>query len=115
MSMVHHCLSKNILHYTVVIQGNKMCTTSMISQSAVLRLCKTLECNEQRIAYTASITNQKLLKPVMQLELFGIIYRAFHLRHTQLLWPAYQLYVLPILMHCSFAWSPFLQKDIRAI
>ena len=34
--------------------------------------------------------------------------------HRNLLWPAFQIYVLPILTCCSPLWSPFLKRDIDA-
>jgi hypothetical protein len=45
----------------------------------------------------------------------GLIRRSFRLRTMQLMWPAFQAYVLPVLMYASSAWSPSLQKDIKAI
>ena len=35
--------------------------------------------------------------------------------HQNLLWPAFQIYVLPILLYCSPLWSPFLKRDIDAV
>ena len=35
--------------------------------------------------------------------------------HRNLLWPAFQIYVLPILSYCSPLWSPFLKHDYNAV
>jgi hypothetical protein len=41
--------------------------------------------------------------------------RAFSLGARELLWPAFQYYVLPSLMYCSSVWSPYLQADVLAV
>jgi hypothetical protein len=43
------------------------------------------------------------------------IRRAFSLGARELLWPAFQYYVLPSLMYCSSVWSPYLQADVFAV
>ena len=45
----------------------------------------------------------------------GIIRHAFRLRNRNLMWAAFQSYVLPITMYCSPQWSPTLKKDINAL
>ena len=45
----------------------------------------------------------------------GMIRYIFPSGHRNLLWPAFQIYVLPILSFCSFLWSPFLKCDIDAV
>jgi hypothetical protein len=45
----------------------------------------------------------------------GAIRRAFQLRSPKLLWPAFQSYVIPILMYASAAWNPYLAKDCNAL
>ena len=45
----------------------------------------------------------------------GLIRRSLHMRTQQLMWPAFQVYVLPILMYGSSAWNPLYIKDIDAI
>jgi ribonuclease P/MRP protein subunit RPP40 len=42
----------------------------------------------------------------------GAVRKAFHSRSRALLWPAYQYYVLPLLMYMSPAWSPRLKRDV---
>ena len=37
--------------------------------------------------------------------------RIFRSRTRELLWPAFQVYILPVLMYCSPAWNPPLRKD----
>jgi Reverse transcriptase (RNA-dependent DNA polymerase)/Endonuclease-reverse transcriptase len=48
-------------------------------------------------------------------KLAGAIRRSFQLRVPQLLWPAFQAYVVPILMYGASAWNPSLQCDIDRI
>ena len=43
--------------------------------------------------------------------LAGAIRRSFQLKSPQLLWPAFQAYVAPVLMYGSPAWSPCLRRD----
>ena len=45
----------------------------------------------------------------------GFIRRTFRIHAKKLLWPAFQYYVLPILMYASQLWSPNKLKDIRLI
>jgi Reverse transcriptase (RNA-dependent DNA polymerase) len=45
----------------------------------------------------------------------GAIRHVFHLNAPHLLWPAYQIYVQPILMYGSVAWNPTQRRDIHAI
>ena len=45
----------------------------------------------------------------------GMLCQAFQSSSRQLLWPAFQSYVLPMLMYCSLAWSPNFQVDIDKI
>ena len=45
----------------------------------------------------------------------GFIRRTFRINTKKLLWPAFQYYVLPILMYVSQLWSPSMLKDIRLI
>ena len=45
----------------------------------------------------------------------GVICRAFHIKPRALMWPAFQLYVLPILMYGSQAWNPFLKRDVHLL
>ncbi len=40
------------------------------------------------------------------------IRRAVHVKSPELLWPAFQFYVLPVLMYALSAWNLALQKDI---
>ena len=42
----------------------------------------------------------------------GMLCRAFQSSSRQLFWPAFQSYVLPMLMYCSPAWCPNLQVNI---
>ena len=42
----------------------------------------------------------------------GMIRHIFPSRHRNLLWPAFQIYVLPTLTYYSPLWSPFLKRDI---
>ncbi len=48
-------------------------------------------------------------------KLAGAIRKSFQLKVPQLLWPAFQAYVAPILMYGASAWSPCLQRDIDRI
>jgi hypothetical protein len=43
------------------------------------------------------------------------IRRAFSFGAKELLWPAFQYYVLPSLMYCSSVRSPYLQADVFAV
>jgi hypothetical protein len=43
------------------------------------------------------------------------IRRVFHTRHQQLMWPAFQSYILPIVLYCSPVWSPKLIRDINTV
>ena len=45
----------------------------------------------------------------------GFIRRTFRIHTKKLLWPAFQYYVLPILMYAFQLWSPSKLKDIRLI
>ena len=45
----------------------------------------------------------------------GFIRHAFRIHTKKLLWPAFQYYVLPILMNACQLWSPSKLKDIRLI
>ena len=45
----------------------------------------------------------------------GMIWHIFPSGHSNLLWPALQIYVLSIFTHCSPLWSPFLKRDIDAV
>ena len=42
----------------------------------------------------------------------GDIHCTFRLNSRELLWSAFQIYVLPMLMYCSPAWRPYLCQDI---
>ena len=43
------------------------------------------------------------------------IRRAFQCRAKELLWPAYQTYVLPIVMYCSAVWNPAMKSNIDIV
>ena len=45
----------------------------------------------------------------------GLIRHIFPSGHRNMLWSAFQIYVLPILSYCSPLWSPFLKRDIDAV
>ena len=45
----------------------------------------------------------------------GTIHRAFRSNSRSLLWPAFEVYVLPILMYLSPARSPKLKRDIDSL
>jgi hypothetical protein len=45
----------------------------------------------------------------------GAVRKAFHSRAKALLWPAFQYYVLPVLMYLTPAWSPKLKCDSDAL
>ena len=45
----------------------------------------------------------------------GSIRRIFRSRSRELLWPAFQIYVLPLLMQCSPVWNPALKRDISVL
>jgi hypothetical protein len=45
----------------------------------------------------------------------GAISRVFRTSSRDLLWPAFQTYVLPAIMYCSPAWNPSLRYEIDAI
>ena len=45
----------------------------------------------------------------------GMIRHIFPSGHRSLLWPAFQVYVLPILSYCSPLWSPFLKRVFDAV
>ena len=45
----------------------------------------------------------------------GMISHIFPSGHQNLLWPAFKIYVLPILSYYSPLWSPFLKRDIDAV
>jgi hypothetical protein len=45
----------------------------------------------------------------------GWIRHCFRSRSRALLWPAFQIYVEPLLMYCSSVWSPALKRDIQLI
>ena len=45
----------------------------------------------------------------------GAIRRCFRLKAPELLWPAFESYILPKLMYGVPAWSPILRKDINLI
>ena len=44
-----------------------------------------------------------------------MIRRAFLIKPRALMWPAFQLYVLPLLMNDSQAWNPFLKRDVHLL
>ena len=46
---------------------------------------------------------------------WGMIRHIFPSGHRNLFWPEFQIYVLPILTHCSPLWSLFLKRDINAV
>ena len=45
----------------------------------------------------------------------GALRHAFRSTSPVLLWPAFQYYILPILMYCSPSWNPSLKKDIDIV
>ena len=45
----------------------------------------------------------------------GAIRRVFRDRRRELLWMAFQCYILPTLMYCAPAWCPYLQRDIDLV
>ena len=44
-----------------------------------------------------------------------VIRKTFQTRNPNLLWPAFQCYVIPIIMYASPLWSPSLAKDAEII
>ena len=44
-----------------------------------------------------------------------VIRKTFQTRNPNLLWPAFQCYVIPIIMYASPSWSPSLAKDAEII
>ena len=45
----------------------------------------------------------------------GVTRRCFRLKAPELLWPAFESYILPKLMYGAPAWNPILRKDVKAI
>ena len=45
----------------------------------------------------------------------GAVRRAFHYKSNELIWPAFQLYVIPKIMYLSQAWNPWLKREINAL
>ena len=45
----------------------------------------------------------------------GAIRRAFHYKSSELMWPAFQLYFIPKIMHLSQAWNSWLKREINAL
>ena len=48
-------------------------------------------------------------------QVVGAIRRAFHYKSSELMWPAFQLYVIPKIMYLSQAWNPWLKREINAL
>ena len=48
-------------------------------------------------------------------KLSGAIWRVFHSSDRRLLWPAFQMYVLPGLMYCSKFWNTNIMSDMKSI
>ena len=43
------------------------------------------------------------------------IRRVFHYKSSELMWPAYQIHVIPKIMYLSQAWNPWLRRKINAL
>jgi hypothetical protein len=47
--------------------------------------------------------------------LSGCIKRIFKTRDIEVMWPAFKIYVQPVLMYCSQVWNPGLKRDVIAL
>ena len=42
----------------------------------------------------------------------GAIRRTFYIKPCEIMWPAFYIYILPVLRYASTAWNPVLQSDV---
>ena len=62
------------------------------------------------------VTQVIVRKPQQKLaKCSGAIQRAFQYKTRFIMWPAFQTYILPKLMYCSQAWSPWQKSDKELI
>ena len=101
-SVVMHC-GNNQPNHTYTLNGQPMAQVNSIRDLGVIR-CANHSLSEQCHAAASKATRAA----------FGVR-RALGNGARELLWPAFQYYVLPILMYCSPAWSPRLRSDIQVI
>jgi hypothetical protein len=64
---------------------------------------------------TGSYTTHCETTAIKACRVAGAIRRTFQLHAHQLLWPAFQSYVAPVIMYASPMWNPMLHKDVKAL
>jgi hypothetical protein len=101
-SFVMHC-GKSQANHDYTLEGHPMkCVDSIVDLGVVRSSNSSYSDQCQAVAAKAARTA-------------NIIRRAFCTGDPKLLWPAYQIYVSPVLMYCSPIWSPNMQHDVTAL
>jgi ribonuclease P/MRP protein subunit RPP40 len=101
-SAVMHC-GKRQPYHNYILSKQPMATADSITDLGVIRTTAPKYSEHcQAVALKAAKTA-------------NAICRAFRCRAKELMWPAFSIYVLPIITYCSPVWNPAQQCDIAAI
>lgn len=101
-SCVLHC-GVNQPNYQYTLNGQPMTVVSTVTDLGVIRTSDSRHSEQcKRVAIKAA-------------RVANGIRRAFRCRAKELLWPAFQIYAMPILSYCSQVWSPVLKRDIGVL
>jgi hypothetical protein len=103
---VLHCgaLERNNTYY---IKGSVLKSLDSFKDLGVIRTTNTSHSAHYQEHYKHIVSKAARMS--------GCIRHIFHSRKRELLWPAFQIYVQPILMYCSSAWCPALKRDINTL
>ena len=101
-SVVMHC-GRNQPNFIYTLKGSPMPCVESFKDLGVVR------------SHNGHITEQCCAVYSKASRLAGAIRHIFQQRSPQLMWPAFQSYILPILMYCSQAWNPVLVYDSNLI
>jgi hypothetical protein len=99
---VLHC-GQNQPRHSYCILGSNMVEISAFKDLGIIRSAR------------GHYEGQCLAATARGSKISGVIRRLFQQKLPELLWPAYQSYVLPVVTYGSSAWSPVLIKDIKLV
>ena len=91
----------NQLNYTYTLYNRDMPIVDCFTDLGVIR------------SPSSDFTAQCRAVAAKAMKTASVIRHVFNRGARELLWPAFQYYVLPTLMYCTPVWSPYLQADIQ--
>ena len=101
-SVVMHCGAKQP-NYDYTLYGERMKAVDSFTNLGVIR-----SSSGGYSAYSQAMVTKAT-------KMAGAIRQVFRDRRGELLWVAFQCYILPTLKYCTPAWYPYMQRDIDLV